>query len=137
MRIRHITLAVLLLGLPIVALGDPPDGKGTPPGLAKKGGVPPGLAKKGGVPPGLAKKGGLPPGLAKKFGARVPERAYVAFDPRYEDRAWFLIDGRWVLRKRFDAGVRAEVRDAFRLPPVPPPIPLPSARVELHVVVFE
>ncbi|MGC4046768.1 MAG: hypothetical protein QM758_23490 [Armatimonas sp.] len=32
------------------------DGRGIPPGLAKKGGIPPGLAKKGGLPPGQAKK---------------------------------------------------------------------------------
>lgn len=30
--------------------------RGTPPGLAKKGGMPPGQAKKGGMPPGQAKK---------------------------------------------------------------------------------
>ena len=30
--------------------------RGTPPGLAKKGGMPPGLEKKGGMPPGQAKK---------------------------------------------------------------------------------
>ena len=69
-----------------------------PPGRGHDKHVPPGLAKKGGVPPGLAKKGGLPPGLAKKYG-RLPERPYVAVDPRYYDRAWFLIEGRWELRK--------------------------------------
>lgn len=36
-------------------------GKGTPPGLKKKGGVPPGLQKKGGLPPGQAKKHGQNP----------------------------------------------------------------------------
>ena len=68
-------------------------------------------AKSGGVPPGLAKKGGVPPGLAKQFGATVPEKAYVAIDPRYDDRAWFLIDGSWVLRQGFDPNVRVEGRD--------------------------
>lgn len=137
MRIATMAAGLFLLVLPVVAAGDPPGDKGTPPGLAKKGGVPPGLAKKGGVPPGLAKKGGLPPGLAKKFGAYRPERAYVAFDPRYEDRAWFLIDGQWILKRRFNAAVRAEVRDSLLLPPAPPPVPLPAVRVELHVVLFE
>ena len=60
-----------------------------------------------GGPPGHARHGGLPPGLAKKFGPSVPERCYVAVDPRYDDRAWFLIDGRWVLRQGFEPDVRA------------------------------
>lgn len=98
-------------------------------------GVPPGLAKKGGVPPGLAKKGGLPPGLARKYG-RLPERPYVAVDPRHPDRAWFLIEGRWELRKGFDATLQAEVRDVLRLPLAPPPVPLPRVGVDLHVVLF-
>ncbi|MBS1784847.1 MAG: hypothetical protein JST24_05420 [Acidobacteria bacterium] len=88
------------------------------------------------VPPGLAKKGGLPPGLAKKFGRRVPERPYIAIDPRYQDRAWFLIDGHWELRKGFTASLQAEVRDALRLPLAPPPVPLPHVGVDLHVVLF-
>ncbi|MBS1784804.1 MAG: hypothetical protein JST24_05190 [Acidobacteria bacterium] len=88
------------------------------------------------VPPGLAKKGGLPPGLAKKFGRRVPERPYIAIDPRYQDRAWFLIDGHWELRKGFTASVQAEVRDALRLPLAPPPVPLPHVGIDLHVVLF-
>ncbi len=127
MRLVPMTLAVLLFSFPVLSFGDPPGGKGTPPGLAKKGGL----------PPGLAKKGGLPPGLAKKFGAHRPEKAYMAFDPLHQDRAWFLINGRWVLKKRFNASLRAEVRDALQLPPVPPPLPLPSVRVELRVVLFE
>jgi hypothetical protein len=98
---------------------------------------PPGHARGGdGVPPGLAKKGGLPPGLAKKFGARVPERPYIAVDPRYTDRAWFLIDGRWELRKGFSVGVQAEVRDVLRMPAAPPPVPLPRVGVDLHVALF-
>lgn len=87
------------------------------------------------VPPGLAKKGGMPPGLAKKFG-RLPERPYVAIDPRYRDRAYFLIDGRWELRKGFDVSIQAEIRDCLRLPLAPPPVPLPRVGVDLHVVLF-
>jgi hypothetical protein len=101
-----------------------------------KGRVPPGHARKEGVPPGLAKKGGLPPGLARKFGPRVPEKPYVAIDPRYTDRAWFLIDGRWELKKGLEASIRLEVRDALKLPPAPPPIPLPKVSGSLHVVLF-
>lgn len=96
------------------------------------------VASKGGVPPGLAKKGGIPPGLAKKFGPTVPARAYVAFDPRYDDRAWFLIDGRWVLKQGFDSDLRVEVRSLMTLPPVPePPVPLPSVEVAFRVVLFQ
>ncbi len=100
-------------------------------------GTPPGLAKKGGVPPGLAKKGGLPPGLAKKFGPRVPERPYIAVDPRYHDRAYFLIDGRWELQKGLSLSVQAELRDTLRMPMAPPPVPLPRVGVDLHVVLFD
>lgn len=92
-----------------------------------------------GQPPGhAAKHGGLPPGLAKKFGPSVPARCYVAVDPRYDDRAWFLIDGRWVLRQGFDPDVRLEVRHVMGLPglPAPPPVPLPKLQVGLHVVLF-
>ena len=100
-------------------------------------GVPPGLVKKGGVPPGLAKKGGLPPGLAKKFGSTPPARAYVALDPAHDDRAWFLIDGRWILKQHFDTNLRVEVRSAMTLPPVPPPVPLPSLNIAFRIVLFE
>src|SRR5882672_6750551 len=82
-------------------------------------------AKPGGGPSGLAKKGGLPPGLAKRFGPTVPARAYVAVDPRYDDRAWFLIDGRWVLQQGFDPDLRVEVRSLMTLPPIPGPPPVP------------
>lgn len=87
------------------------------------------------VPPGLAKKGGMPPGLAKKYG-RLPERPYIAIDPRRPDQAYFLIDGRWELRKGFTASLQAEVRDCLRLPAAPPPVPLPRIGVDLHVVLF-
>jgi hypothetical protein len=99
--------------------------------------APPGLAKKGGVPPGLAKKGGLPPGLAKKFGAKVPEHPYIAFDPDRTDRAWFLVEGRWVLKEGFTSSLRLEVQDSLKRPPVPPPVPVPRVGIELHVVLFE
>ena len=124
MRYLVAMLALALIG-PAPALADKPDK------------VPPGHAKKGTVPPGLAKKGGLPPGLAKKYGAPPPARVYVALDPVRDDRAWFLVDGRWVLRQGFDPAVRIEVRDARLLPAVPPPVVLPSLNVALRVVVFE
>ena len=90
------------------------------------------------VPPGLAKKGGVPPGLAKMFGPTVPAKAYVAIDPRYDDRAWFLIDGRWVLKQGFDPDLRVEVRSLMTLPPVPqPPVPLPSLEIAFRVVLFQ
>ena len=93
---------------------------------------------KHGHPPKHAKHGGLPPGLAKKFGRSVPERCYIAVDPRYDDRAWFLIEGRWVLRKGFDSSLRIEVQHVIGLPPLPspPPVPLPKLQVGLHVVLF-
>jgi hypothetical protein len=95
-------------------------------------------SNQGGGPPGLAKKGGVPPGLAKKFGPTLPARAYIAVDPRYDDRAWFLIDGRWVLQQGFDSQLRVEVRSLMSLPPIPapPPVPLPSVAVSFHVVLF-
>ena len=95
-------------------------------------------AKHAGVPPGLAKKGGLPPGLAKRFGPTVPAKAYVAIDPRYDDRAWFLINDRWVLKQGFEPDLRVEVRSLMALPPLPgpPPVPLPSSKVGFHVVLF-
>ena len=99
MRYGSAILALVLLGS-VPALADKPDrDKGVPPGLAKKGGLPPGQAKKAVPPPGLARKGGLPPGLAKKFGSTVPSTAYIALDPRHDDRAWFLVNGRWMLRQ--------------------------------------
>ena len=39
-------------------------------------GTPPGLAKKGGIPPGLAKKEGIPPGQAKKMSNQGPKGAH-------------------------------------------------------------
>jgi hypothetical protein len=117
-------LSVALVG---TALADKPEQKKAPPGLAKKGGV----------PPGLAKKGGLPPGLAKKFGERRPEKAYVAVDPHHDDRAWFLIEGRWVLKEGFGGSLRAEVMEIRTRKPAPPPVPLPDVGAELHVVLFE
>ena len=121
-------LLVPFLVSPINAVADKPP---------KNDGAPPGLVKKGGVPPGLAKKGGLPPGLAKKFGAAPPTRAYVALDPARDDRAWFLIDGRWVLKQQFDSALRVEVRGAMALEPVPPPVPLPALGIAFRVVLFE
>ena len=82
---------------------------------------------------------GLPPGLAKRlsFPARAPR--YVVFDPRYDDRAWYLAGDRWVLQRRFDEGLRREVRYLLAAPyvPVPPPIPLPAPRLALRVYLFD
>ena len=92
-----------------------------------------------GVPPGLAKKGGLPPGLAKRlsFPARAPR--YVVFDPRFDDRAWYLAGDRWVLQHNFGADLRREVRYLLAAPyvPLPPPIPLPLPRASLRVYLFD
>ena len=85
----------------------------------------------------MAKKGGLPPGLAKKFGAQVPEKAYIAIDPQRADRAWFLIEGRWVLKDGFEGSLRVEVGEMRLRPPAPPPVPLPLVDVDLRVVLFE
>jgi hypothetical protein len=127
MRIRPLILLLVLVYAP-GAFADKP---------AKTDSLPPGQVKKSAVPPGLAKKGGLPPGLAKKFGAAPPTQAYVALDPVHDDRALFLIDGRWVLKQQFDANVRAEVRVAMALPAVAPPVPLPSLHMGFRVVLFE
>lgn len=139
MRYGVAVFAMVLLCCGIALADKPTKDKQVPPGLADKGGTPPGLAKKGGVPPGLAKKGGLPPGLAKKFGPRVPQQAYIALDPGHTDRAWFLIDDRWVLRQHFDSNLRVEVSQLLTLPTLraPPPVPLPSLSIQFHVLLFE
>jgi hypothetical protein len=125
-----VTLAVVALAAAPLAAKDHPKGHGSKPAVERS--TPPGH---GGTPPGLAKKGGMPPGLAKRFGRPLPQRVYVAFDPRREDRAWFLIENRWVERTDFDAALRVEVRDSLRLPAIPlPPVPPPLAH--LHVVLF-
>lgn len=130
MRTIASLLALALVFAPVSVLADkPPKDKGTPPGLAKKGGV----------PPGQAKKAALPPGLAKKYGAKPPETVYIAFDRRYEDRAYFLVGKEWVLRSGFEPSVRVEVKASLDLPPLPapPPVPLPKVGVDLHVVLFQ
>jgi hypothetical protein len=127
MRYVPLIIALLIVNPTGVLADKPPKNDGTPPGQAKKGGS----------PPGLAKKGGLPPGLAKKFGPTPPERAYIAFDPAHDDRAWFLIEGRWVLKQRFDSNLRVEVRSAMAFPSVPPPVPLPSLDIAFRVVLFQ
>lgn len=124
--ITGLLVVAFALGSAGGALADKPKKKDTPPGLEKKGGV----------PPGLAKKGGLPPGLAKKFGP-VPEKAYIAIDPNRDDRAWFLIDGRWVLKSDFDSVLRTEVKEIRTRPPAPPPVALPLVDIDLRVVLFE
>jgi len=124
--ITGLLVVAFALGSAGGALADKPKKKDTPPGLEKKGGV----------PPGLAKKGGLPPGLAKKFGP-VPEKAYIAIDPNRDDRAWFLIDGRWVLKSDFDSVLRTEDKEIRTRPPAPPPVALPLVDIDLRVVLFE
>jgi hypothetical protein len=80
--------------------------------------------KNDGAPPGLAKKDGVPPVLRRRVAYRrsrqevrasASARAYVAFDPTHDDRAWFLIDGRWILKQKFDSNLRVEVRGAMAL----------------------
>ena len=109
------------------------------PALAggQKNGTPPGHSKNHGVPPGLAKKGGLPPGIAKKFGPKLPAVAYIAIDPRYVDRAWFLIGNQWTLKTGFDAPLKREIGDALKLPSIKPPIALPKLSDPLHVISFK
>lgn len=85
---------------------------------------------------------GLPPGLAKKLGPTRPTRLYVALDPRWDDRAWFLLNERWVLRSLPEASLRREVRALLDFgplpaPPLPPPIPLPRLGVELRLWLFD
>jgi hypothetical protein len=134
-----ITILAFVLLCSLSASADPPKDKGTPPGLAKKGGVPPGQADKGMVP-GIAKKNELPPGLAKKFGQTAAAPVYVAFDPQHEDRAWVLRNGRWALQQGFDDSLRQEVHQLLGTPlppaPVSPPVPLPPMNVRLRVMVF-
>jgi hypothetical protein len=89
------------------------------------------------VPPGQSNKEGVPPGLAKKFGPEIPEEAWIAFHPKRDDGAWFLIDYQWTLVTGFSPSVRAEVREARRRPSKTPPIPPPNVGVALHVVLFE
>ncbi len=156
MRLSPLVVAIAMI-LPAIALADPHHGGGPPRsekddqrdrdgrhgdrrddrslGRRDDHGDAPGHERGG--PPGLARSGRLPPGLAKKFGRRAPERAYVAFDPRYDDRAWFLIDGRWVLQRNFDPGLRSEVHVARGYESVPPPVPLPRVGVSLNVVLFQ
>ncbi len=127
------TFSVAALAAPVLE-AKPPKEKGAKSAGARTGGP----ARKNGTPPGLAKKGGLPPGLAKKLGATPPEKVYVAFDRRYDDRAWFLVGDEWILKSGFEPSVRAEVKASLALPPLPapPPIPLPRIGAELHVVLF-
>jgi hypothetical protein len=127
-----VVLAVLAFSTAGVASADPPP-KAQPQAPKEA----PGLAKECGVPPGLAKKGGLPPGLAKKFGDELPEEIWIAFDPKRDDGAWFLIDYQWTLMTGFSASLRAEVREARKRPASTPPLPPPSVGVKLHVVQFE
>ena len=131
MRTTLSILVASVISLGIVSAAAPVRG-------GHQNGVPPGYAKHGGVPPGHAKHGGLPPGLAKKFGPSIPEHCYIAVDPRYDDRAWFLIDGHWVLHQGFSSDVRVEVRQVMALPalPSPPPVPLPKLQIGFHVVLF-
>lgn len=137
MPARALFVAVALAAAGLAA----PDADAKPPkekGAKSARSASSGPSQKNGAPPGLAKKVGLPPGLAKKLGSTRPEKVYVAFDRRYDDRAWFLIEGEWILKSGFEPSVRAEVTASLALPPLPapPPVPLPRIGVDLHVVLF-
>jgi hypothetical protein len=124
--LRTVLVVALALGVAGVALAQAPPDKPAPPGISGKDIAPP-----------AAKKGVLPPGLAKKFGAEVPEEPWIAFHPARDDGAWFLIDYEWTLMTGFPPSVRAEVKEARKLPARTPPIPPPNVGVPLHVVLFE
>ncbi len=134
MKQAVVVLSLMLFVSPLMAHhegheGNEGKGKGTPPGHSKNSGT----------PPGLAKKGGVPPGLAKKFGTRLPPVAYIAIDPKHDDRAWFLIDNKWVLKTGFDDPLKLEVRDILKQPPLPtpPPVPFPKLPDPLHLFSFK
>jgi hypothetical protein len=124
--LRTVLVVALALGVAGSAYAQAPPGKPAPPGVAGKDTAPP-----------AAKKAVLPPGLAKKFGAEVPEEAWIAFHPARDDGAWFLIDYEWTLMTGFSASLRAEVKEARKLPARTPPIPPPNVGAPLHVVLFE
>jgi hypothetical protein len=128
-----VALAALSLAAPVAGAESPKE-KQAKSSSSKAGGP----ERKRGTPPGLAKKGALPPGLAKKLGPAPREKVYVAFDRRHDDRAWFLIEGEWILKSGFEPSVRSEVRASLTLPPfpAPPPVPLPRIGAELHVALF-
>ncbi len=137
MRARALGLALALAVSNLAAFAadaKPPKEKGAKNARSAPGGQ----VRENGMPPGLARKGGLPPGLAKKLGPMRSEKVYVAFDRKYDDRAWFLIDGEWILKSGFEPSVRAEVTASLALPPLPapPPVPLPRIGADLHVVLF-
>ena len=81
--------------------------------------------------------GVMPKDVAKKFGNQVPEKAYIAVDPSRDDRAWFLIEGRWVLKDGFTGSLRVEIGQVRTRPAAPPPVSPPLVDVDLHVVLFE
>jgi len=124
--LRIVLVIAMALGVAGVALAQAPASKPAPPAVPGKDTAPP-----------VAKKGVLPPGLAKRFGAEVPEEAWIAFHPARDDGAWFLIDYEWTLVTGFSPSVKAEVKEARKLPARTPPIPPPNVGVPLHVVLFE
>jgi hypothetical protein len=134
MKQAAVMLTILMFVSPLMAHHEGNEGH-----EGKGKGAPPGQSKQQGTPPGLAKKGGMPPGLAKKFGTKLPPVAYIAIDPKHDDRAWFLIDDKWVLKSGFDTPLQQEVRDTLKLPslPTPPPIPLPKLPDPLHIFSFK
>src|SRR4029079_1837307 len=109
-----IVLLAAVGAAPLVADHGKPKAHPAKPAVARQ--APPGH---GGVPPGLTKKGGMPPGLAKRFGRPLTQRVYVAFDPRREDRAWFLLDDRRAEQTGFDASLRLAGRDSLLIPATP------------------
>ena len=79
----------------------------------------------------------LPAALAKALGEDLPEVVWIGIHPKRNDGAWVLLGDGWTLVTGFPADARAEMKQARRLPPQAPPVPLPDVGVKLHVVRFE
>lgn len=68
---------------------------------------------------------------------RPGERHYAALVPGDPSRIYVFVGGRWVLRRLAEPRARLDLDGAFRLPVVPPPVPLPRIGLDLHVVLFD
>lgn len=78
-----------------------------------------------------------PTWMSPWWGNAPRDRHYVALVPGDPSRVYVFIDDRWVLRRVRDHRQRLDLEGAFRLPAVPPPIPPPSLRLNLHIVLFD